>query len=101
MNIPKNIVRFALVLLCAVLCSADAWAIATPTSTTAFLYPFYKIIVLDIGAGPVMFAVGFVGLCVSAYYLYHSKMSQAFSSVVATAMIVGAAAIVPTLGMTF
>ncbi len=81
--------------------SSEAFAITTPTSTTAFLYPLYKIIVLDIGAGPTMFAVGFIGVCVAGYFLYHHQMGRFAGSLVATALIAGAAGVVPTLGATF
>lgn len=101
MKISKSPKKSLLFIIAAVFCSVDAWAIGAPTSTTAFLYPLYKIIVLDIGAGPTMFAIAFIGVCVAAFYLFNNKLANTLSSLVATALIVGAAGIVATLGMTF
>ncbi len=99
-RISRVILRTAFV-FAALFSGSSAFAIETPTSTTAFLYPLYRIIVLDIGSGPVMFAVGFIGICVAGYFLYHHQMGRFAGSLVATALIAGAAGVVPTLGATF
>ena len=97
----SKIAGYAAMAILALMSSSEAWAITAPSNTSAFLYPLYKIIVLDIGSGPVMFAVGFIGVCVSAYFLYHHQLGQFIGSLVATALIVGAASVVPTLGAIF
>ena len=97
----SRITGYAVMAILALLPGSEAWAVTAPSNTSASLYPLYKIIVLDIGAGPAMFAVGFIGVCVSAYFLYHHQLGQFLGSLVATALIVGAASIVPTLGAIF
>jgi hypothetical protein len=97
----SNITARTVFFLASLFAGSEAFAITTPTSTTAFLYPLYKIVVLDIGSGPTMFAVGFIGVCVAGYFLYHHQMGRFAGSLVATSLIAGAAGIVPTLGATF
>jgi hypothetical protein len=48
-----------------------------------------------------MFCVGFIGICVAGYYLYHHALGKFISALVATGMIAGAVSIVPTLGAIF
>ena len=97
----SRITGYAVAAMLALMPGSEAWAVTAPSNTSAFLYPLYKIIVLDIGSGPTMFAVGFIGVCVSAYFLYHHQLGQFLGSLVATALIVGAASVVPTLGAIF
>ena len=94
MKMSISIKKSLLFLVSVVFFAADAWAIGAPASTTAFLYPVYKIVVLDIGAGPAMFAIAFVGICAAAFFLFNSKLAQTLSSLVATGLLVGAAGVV-------
>lgn len=80
---------------------ADAFALTAPSDTNAFLYPVYDMLVLKIGAGPLMFCIGFIGICAAGYYLYQHEISKFVSALVATGLIVGAVSIVPTLGAIF
>ncbi len=48
-----------------------------------------------------MFTVGFIGICVAGYYMFNSQWGKTLSALVATGMICGAGAIVPTLGAIF
>ncbi len=85
----------------AVLSGSRAWAVTQPSDTTAFLYPVYDLIVNKIGAGPAMFAAGFIGICVAAYFLHHHQLGRVIGSLVATGLMLAAASIVPTLGAIF
>jgi len=96
------IVSFALLVLSGMLFTVpSAFAVAAPTDTNAFLYPVYDLLVIKIGAGPTMFCVGFIGICVAAYFLWQHNLGRMIGSLVATGMFVGAVGIVPTLGMVF
>jgi hypothetical protein len=102
MKKKQTIVVSWLALFVGILCTGTkAFAVAAPTDTNAFLYPVYDLLVLKIGAGPLMFCVGFIGICVAGYYLYHHALGKFISALVATGMIAGAVSIVPTLGAIF
>lgn len=97
----KIIVRLSALLIVIASSASNAWAIAAPTDTSAFLYPVYDIVVVKLGSGPAMFAMGFIGICFAGYYLWNTKIGPALGVLVGTGIIVAAALIVPTLGLTF
>jgi uncharacterized integral membrane protein len=100
-NIVCRLRLFVSLSLLGMLSATNAWAIAAPTDTTAFLYPVYDLVYNKIGMGPTMFTVGFIGICVAGYYMFNSQWGKTLSALVATGMICGAGAIVPTLGAIF
>jgi hypothetical protein len=81
--------------------ASDAWAISAPTDTSALLYPVYDLVVIKLGSGPGMFTVGFIGICVAGYFLWHTQLGKFVSTLIGTTMLILAGAIVPTLGLTF
>jgi hypothetical protein len=100
LNVLKMRTMVSLTLLGLVVTS-NAWAIAAPTDTTAFLYPVFDLVYNKMGAGPAMFTIGFIGICVAGFFLFQSQYGRVLGSLIATAIIVGAGSIVPTLGVVF
>jgi hypothetical protein len=96
----KFILVFGITLLAVAFRGSAAWAISTPAANS-FLYNVYDIFVVKMAQGAAMAAVGVGGICVGAYYLFHSQWGKMVGALVGTGMMIAAPSIVTTLGMTF
>ncbi len=84
-----------------VLMAANAFAITTPTVTTSFGYSIYDLVVVQGLQGPIGFVAGCFCIIAGVITGIQNKILAAASTIIFGGILLGAPAIVATMGVVF
>ncbi|ABL01372.1 hypothetical protein [Pelobacter propionicus] len=94
MFVPSLAVMFAL------LVAGSAFALTAPANTD-IMYPVYNLLVNEMINKGVTYLVGFIGLCVAAYFIMQQRIIPGLFSIIGAIMFFSAGAITTAFGLIF